>query len=71
MHAFTVVSETPHENEEEEEGPPSGDENEVGVSLMSGSGDPAAPAALVHKADRWGRFSFSATQDRGVGGGLV
>lgn len=40
-------------------------ENNEGISLTGGPGDPASPASLVHKADRWeGRGG------RGVLGGL-
>lgn len=52
---------------EEEEGPP-GEEDEVGVSLTSGPGDPACPAALVHKADR---CDFTATKTEARGGHAV
>ncbi|CAM9501087.1 unnamed protein product [Ectocarpus fasciculatus] len=47
--------------QDEEESP--GEKEEVGVSLTSGPGDPASPAALVHKADRSTYIRVLATLD--------
>eukprot|EP00903_Cladosiphon_okamuranus_P014903 g13800.t1 len=47
---------------QEEEGPP-GEEDEAGVSLTSGPGNPASPAALVNKADRSTYIRVLATLD--------
>lgn len=52
----------------EEEGPPREGE-EAGVSLTSGPGDPASPAALVNKADRWESQSSSHPHLRREGAG--